>query len=253
MSTGCILELFLLPFTMVFGFIGWVCKRFKREIGMLALVFFPYMFWGIYLNSLVGYVPLFTMELNLLSKFGLNLTYECGNNEIIVVLVVYLCIILLLNQISQWTVSACYGCIASLVISSALTVIAHELSIKSSVVDVLIWVISFIVTVLAMRRGFHSLVEWISPNHEIASLAVGIIPTLLITFVTFCNLFTIAFREAVVGTFGYVVAAIVLDVVVCGIGVFLYLKFKRKYFEIMAKKLGVKEEDTYVVEEREIL
>ena len=103
-----------------------------------------------------------------------------------------------------------------------------------------------------MHSGFHSVDLWIMPDRKIFGLIMGIIPAFICMFITWCNIFTATFGVAVKGKMLFVILAFVLDVVMLGVGIFLYLKYNYRYWRIMMKKLGVVE-DTCVMEHREII
>lgn len=224
-SLGCAFELLLLPFKLLIAFV----RRFKHETAMFLIVLASSVLWVDYYN-----VSVLTMELNLLSKLGWNISYEIY--EVPVILGVYL-VPICLRKISQWTSAACYGCISSFAVSSLVFAIRLEVP-DFQAPKLIVFVVVLVSSVLFMRMGFHKIDNWVSTSNEIIDLVVGIVPSLIFSFLTVCTLFTITFGEAVINKFSFVVIAIILEIVLYVAGIVFFFIFKEKYMWIIIKKYG---------------
>ncbi len=217
--------------------LSWTANTFEKEIVMVAMVIAAYFYWAtMATNDYSCFVPILSMESSLLAKFGVNIGHEFGKYNFGWLLIFYVCIVLL-SQISQYTIAACYGSVASMVSVSILSVLTYGLSIDTPFVRVLVFLVSFVITILFMRSGFHALSYWTPATYKKTAVILGIVPSLAFTFVAICNLFTIVFREAVVGKFGFVVLAIILDVILYAVGIYLFFRYEDRYWDIMEEKL----------------
>lgn len=235
-----IYAMIVIPCKVIFAFV----KTFRYELLALFVIFLTCFVGGFY------DVPvLWTMEKNLLSKMGLNISFSLAESPHMSDMLVFLlvCFVLSLGRkISRWTRAAYYGVLASFGASFLvlyLRVDWPEIYIPSA----LILVIMLAITVLFMRMGFHRDENYISEDSEILGVVVGIVPALLLSFISVCTIMTSAFDKAVEDKFSYVIWAIVLELVIYGAGIFLYFFFGRDDVETMLRKEGYQVE-TRVVE-----
>lgn len=206
---------------------------FFRDMILLILAFASYVMCYETMDKTIG---LFDVEINLLSKFGVEIGNAFYGDMMLVFFAVYACIIFL-HQICKWTMAACFGSIASIFVPTLLRVVACKYFDYNSLMKGIILIVSLVLIILAMFWGFHLLKWWIPPVDEVVCAIVGIIPALVITFISFCNVFTIIFGEVVIGKIGYVVLAVVLDIILYGVALYLYPKYRIKYYEILENLL----------------
>jgi len=236
---GCVTEILMLPIKLI----AFILKHFAKECVLLFIALAASVLWVDFYD-----VSVLTMELNLLSKLGLDISYDIY--EVVILMGLYF-VLICFRKISQWTRAALYGCITSFAVSTL------EFLIRMEVPDfrfprIIIFMLVLIISVLLMYIGFHRTDCWIGPGKETLGMIVGIIPSLLYSFISICTLFTITFGDAVIDKFSFVIFAVIFEIILYGVGIFLYFRFNWIYREKMLKKLGI-EEEGYTVETKVLL
>ena len=235
---------------LVVALVYFIIKRFAAQIGMLACSVPLFYLWTYFAKDTDSYVPIFAMEENLMVKiFGTQINVWLYSGEempsdpmsMLYIMVFFYLFIILFSNLTKWSMAAASGCAASIGFSSIIKLI-DVLNKGNEFPGVVVFIATLIVTLVFMWFGFHTIKLTIMLDKEVLSLIVGSIPMLIFVFIALCNAFTMSFGTKVIGDFGYVVAAIIIDVALCGGGIFLYFKFKKKYWELMEKKLEKLEE-----------
>lgn len=220
-------------------------KRFQIQLALLEFSIIPYAMWIYVALKKDKYVSIFAIQEVLFEKiFGTNMNvWLVGSEEIPESFEFAVCyfafmylFIVCLTKMTKWSMAAIYGSVASIAISCLIQFV-NILLLNNKIPGFVVFAVTLIGTVLFMRKGFHSIVYWVPFDKKVLSLVVGAIPTLFFVINTFCNIFTISFGTTVVGKLGYAIATVILSVVFCGVGVFLYFCFEDKYIEIMKEKI----------------
>ena len=225
-----IYAIFVIPIKIIITLV----KFFKDELLLLLLAFPSCAVWSIYNGPSV-----WTMELNLLSKLGWNLSYgfvinselDSKANEMLMLFLI--CFVLsLFRKISKWTRAAYCGFLSTFAVSFIMPWIRTDYS-EIHVPKLIIFVLMLAITLLFARMGFHKDENYVSEDKEVLGMVAGIVPALLYSFITACTIMTATFDTAVEGKF-----AIVLELVIYGVGIFLYFRFGRDDVETMLRKQG---------------
>lgn len=239
--------MWIIPLLILFGgIIFCIVMRFKFQIAMLCFSILPYILWIMFVKDTPGYVSIFSIEGMLLSKLmGMDNSFISAEISAIIVVLVYLNIVVF-SKLSKWTMAAGYGCVVSIGFSSLIEFI-DALEPTNQFPRAIVFIVTLMVTLISMYTGFHSFDLWIGPERKILGLIMGIIPAFICIFITWCNIFTVTFGIAVEDKAIFVILSILFDIVMLGVGIFLYFRFNWKYWKIMMKKLGI-EEEGYTVE-----
>ena len=230
---------------LAIALIIFIVKKYSFQVLMLMITAGPYYLWNFLAKETTAYVPLFAME----DRFFTMVSGPKFNNwmfgadslprdpeTMLIIFVIINVLVILLSRISKWTMAAGVGYSATIAVPAIMQII-NILGCDNKMPPVVIFFVTFIIMLIAMWFGFHSIYSWVMPTKDVLSLVFGIIPSLAITFIAFCNNFTMSFRGSVLDKNRYVVIAIVLSIILYATGIVLYFCFKQTYLRILGDRI----------------
>lgn len=222
-----------------------VIKKYLFQILMLSLSIAPFIAWNFLAKETKAYVPIFAMEDTFLAivsgnkfnswMYGSDILPKDAESMLVIFITINV-LIIVSCKVSKWSVAAGIGYVATIAVPCFMGII-NILAGNNPISGAVVFIITLITMIVSMWIGFHTFTTWILPTSDVLSLVAGIVPALVINFIAFCNLFTMSFGTVVIDKYRYVVIAIILTVLLYGIGIFLYFSFKEKYLMILNNKI----------------
>ncbi len=221
-----IFKLFTFPIKVLIELITYIAQNHTREMVLTMLVGISYLVWYFATGGSADSMSVFAIERTLLAKLDAD-TLFMVEIDIFIFFVIFL-LMICSSQLTIWNLAASYGCVASMTSATILSFI--EMQWPSPMPRVLFFVLVLAFHFVGVYLGFRSSDTWIPPDCRILGLVVGIVPSLINTFISFCTILTFSFPPTE-DNFTFVVIAIVLDIVIHGVGIVLFfmggIKIKR--------------------------
>lgn len=230
------ISLVLLPIKLLLKFM-WT---FKKETGWFFILLIPSIAWKYgTANSFLS------MELNLLSKLGWEVNYD---TSIVFIILGINFVLIFGRKINHWTRAAFYGYASCMLATYIVYELEYGVNNNLRIPRMLVFVLILAIILFSMYIGFHKFDILVETESEVLDLLIGIVPSLLCSFITFCTLFTITFENAVENSFSYVIWVIVLELVIYGAGIALFFIFQDRYMSTIVKRMGGTETEVEIAE-----